>query len=138
MDWSLTFSDCRHGYEFLLLERQEFIRALYNGLPSREPIKTGCAVKGITESEDGARVFLEDESYEDGDMVVGCDGVASSVRQIMWDNANKAVPNTISTREMTCKLMVAYLHLLTFRLRHQILLLIFYSFENMLQVFGRA
>ncbi|ORY03474.1 hypothetical protein BCR34DRAFT_617773 [Clohesyomyces aquaticus] len=90
----------RHGYEFFLLERMEFIRALYNGLPSRTPIKTGCAVKSISESVDGVRVFLEDGSHEDGDIVVGCDGVASSVRKIMWDHANEAVPNTITTKEM--------------------------------------
>jgi 2-polyprenyl-6-methoxyphenol hydroxylase-like FAD-dependent oxidoreductase len=61
-------------------------------------------VNRIEESEDGVRVFLADGSYEDGDIVVGCDGVASAVRQMMWDNANKLVPNSISTREMTREL----------------------------------
>ncbi|RDW80309.1 FAD binding protein-3 [Coleophoma cylindrospora] len=90
----------RHGCRFLLLERQEFLKHLYECLPSKSPIKTGCAVSGISESPEGVRVFLADGSHEDGDMVIGCDGVASQVRQIMWYNANKALPNTITDGEM--------------------------------------
>ena len=94
-------------------------------------------MKGITESEDGVRVSLDDGSYEDGDMVVGCDGVASAVRQIMWDNANKAVPNTISKKEMTCKSIVIYLQNLALSSCRWILSLSFLSVEDRLQVFSR-
>lgn len=94
---------CRHGCRFLLLERREFLQHLYDSLPSKSPIKTGCAVTGISDSEDGVRVFLADGSHEDGDMVIGCDGVASRVRQIMWYNANKTIPNTITDGEMKCE-----------------------------------
>ncbi|ROT41103.1 FAD/NAD(P)-binding domain-containing protein [Sodiomyces alkalinus F11] len=90
----------RHGYEYLLLERQEFVRALYDGLPSKEPVKTECAVTDIIESEHGVRVLLDNGSSEDGDIVVGSDGVASSVRRMMWDKANSVAPNSIGTAEM--------------------------------------
>ncbi|KAK8102443.1 hypothetical protein PG984_015589 [Apiospora sp. TS-2023a] len=90
----------RHGCRFLLLERKEFLKHLYECLPSKSPVRTGCEVSRISESPDGVRVFLKDGSHEDGDMVVGCDGVASQVRQLMWYNANKAHPGSISNKEM--------------------------------------
>jgi 2-polyprenyl-6-methoxyphenol hydroxylase-like FAD-dependent oxidoreductase len=93
---------CRHGHRFLLLERRQFIQALLDCLPTKDPIRTRAAVKDIAESENGVRVYLNDGSYEDGDIVVGCDGVASRVRQIMWNHANQAVPNTITPKEMQC------------------------------------
>ncbi|KAL2807716.1 FAD binding domain protein [Aspergillus granulosus] len=92
----------RHGYEFLLLERQEFLRALYSGLPSQNVVRTGNGVASIEETTHGVRVTLADGSVEEGDMVVGCDGVASTVRQKMWENANRAVPGMISAAEMSC------------------------------------
>jgi len=93
----------RHGYRFLLLERKEFINCLYKALPSRDFVKIGNGVTAITESADGVKVFLADGSVEEGDIVVGCDGVNSSVRQLMWDNANAAVPNTITSEEKRCE-----------------------------------
>jgi 2-polyprenyl-6-methoxyphenol hydroxylase-like FAD-dependent oxidoreductase len=66
-------------------------------------VRTGCAVSAIDETDDGVRVFLQDGSFEDGDVVVGCDGVASTVRQIMWDKANAAAPDTISAAEKRCE-----------------------------------
>lgn len=64
-------------------------------------------MSGIDETDDGVRVFLKDGSFEDGDMVVGCDGVSSTVRQIMWDKANAAAPNTIGSAEKRCKTRAA-------------------------------
>jgi 2-polyprenyl-6-methoxyphenol hydroxylase-like FAD-dependent oxidoreductase len=87
----------------LLLERREFISCLYEGLPSKEFVKTGNGVTGISETSDGVRVTLKDGTVEEGDMVVGCDGVNSSVRQLMWDNANASIPNTITSEEKRCK-----------------------------------
>lgn len=78
---------------------------MYECLPSKNPIKTDCTGNEVLESTDGVGVFLEDGSHEDGDIVVGCDGVASQVRQIMWYNANKATPNTITDGEMKCEFL---------------------------------
>ncbi|KID93459.1 FAD binding domain protein, partial [Metarhizium majus ARSEF 297] len=61
-----------HGCRFLLLERKEFLRHLYECLPSKNPIKTGYTVNEVSELTDS----------------------------IMWYNANKAVPNTITDGEM--------------------------------------
>jgi 2-polyprenyl-6-methoxyphenol hydroxylase-like FAD-dependent oxidoreductase len=97
---------CRHGYRFLLLERKEFISCLYEELPNKDFIKIGNGVTAITETADSVRVLLKDGSVEEGDIVVGCDGVNSSVRQIMWDNANAAVPNTITSEEKRCRFLI--------------------------------
>jgi hypothetical protein len=59
----------RHGYRYLLLERQEFIKALY------EPIRTGHRVNQIIEHDQGIRVDLADGTSEYGGIVVGYDGV---------------------------------------------------------------
>lgn len=81
----------RHAHRFLLMERHKFLQALLASLPSKEPIRTGWAVKNITESGNGVQVFLGDGSFVDGDIVVGCDGVGSQVRQMMWENSEHVV-----------------------------------------------
>ncbi len=86
------------------MPREELVRVLYNSLPSPHPIKTGCAVTGIIESDNGIRVFMADGSYEDGDIVIGCDGVGSIVRDMMWQNTNQGMRKTIQDDELTGKL----------------------------------
>lgn len=57
----------------------------------------------ISENDDKVRVHLEDGTCEEGDLVIGCDGVHSMVRRLMWENANKVLPGLISASEKRCK-----------------------------------
>lgn len=46
-------------------------------------------------------MILENGAVERGDMVLGCDGVHSLVRQRMWDLANQKIPRIITAQEKT-------------------------------------
>lgn len=88
--------ELNYGYEFLVLERQSYIRVLYESLPDQTLALTGKRVASISDNDDNITVHLEDGPCEEGDLVIGCDGVHSTVRAIMWENANKALPGMIS------------------------------------------
>ncbi|KAL8754366.1 MAG: hypothetical protein Q9184_005136 [Pyrenodesmia sp. 2 TL-2023] len=87
------------GYPDLTLERREFLQVLYDELPDKSKVLTGKRVKHVVDNDDEAYVELQDGSVEKGDIIVGGDGVHSTVRQVMWDTANKAIPEFISERE---------------------------------------
>lgn len=93
----------RLGYPDLTLERREFLQILYDQLPDKSKVLTGKRVKNVIDDEDGAYVELQDGSVERGDLVVGCDGVHSTVREAMWTIANKTIPNFISKKEKESK-----------------------------------
>ncbi|KAK9414811.1 putative FAD/NAD(P)-binding domain-containing protein [Seiridium unicorne] len=90
-----------HGSGMLLLERREFLQILYDGLPDKSHIRTSSPVKDIRHFADRVEVTLSNGEVEMGDMVLGCDGVHSVVRALMWDHANKSVPGLITVREKT-------------------------------------
>lgn len=52
----------------------------------------------ILEDCDGVRVVYQDGICQ-GDIVAGCDGVHSVVRQIMWERANRVSPGLINAKE---------------------------------------
>ncbi|KAI9730796.1 MAG: hypothetical protein M1818_008076 [Claussenomyces sp. TS43310] len=90
-----------HGSGMLLLERREFLKILYDGLPDKTTIKTSSGVKDIKQLTDRVEVTLSNGNVEVGDIVIGCDGVYSSVRSAMWDHANKTTPDLITAKEKT-------------------------------------
>lgn len=85
----------------ILFDRQKCVTHLYNGLPDKSFIRTNARVDHIEHTETGVKVFLTDGSYEEGDLVIGADGVHSLVRQSMWDYAAKNEPDTIPESDKT-------------------------------------
>jgi 2-polyprenyl-6-methoxyphenol hydroxylase-like FAD-dependent oxidoreductase len=77
---------------------------MYNNLPDKSTIQTGKKVVSIVEHEQGVRLTLEDGSWEEGDIAIGCDGVHSIVRAAMWQIANRVSPGLITDPEKECKL----------------------------------
>lgn len=96
-----THVEQNHGIGFYPLERQRFLQILYDGLPDKSFVKTGCAVEDVAQFPDRVEVKLSNGEVETGDMVLGCDGVHSLVRQVMWDHATKTSPGLIQTKEKT-------------------------------------
>ncbi|KAF3011507.1 hypothetical protein E8E14_008309 [Neopestalotiopsis sp. 37M] len=88
-----------HGYGMLIFERPKFIRDLYETLPDKTRIKTNASVQDIKQDANGVEVVLSNGETEKGDLVLGCDGVYSTVRSIMWDAANAASPGMITVQE---------------------------------------
>ncbi|KAI9684598.1 MAG: hypothetical protein M1822_005686 [Bathelium mastoideum] len=72
---------------------------MYDGLSDKSVIKPGSEVVDIIDSEDSVKAVLADGTHEEGDLVLGVDGVHSLVRRLMWRNANTSVPGTITAQE---------------------------------------
>ncbi|KAI1825904.1 FAD binding domain-containing protein [Xylaria intraflava] len=89
----------RSGYESLTMERREFLRIIYREHPEKNHIREHARVVDIVDGPEDITVKLEDGSTEVGDLVVGCDGVHSIVRELMWRNANATIPNYIRAEE---------------------------------------
>lgn len=58
-------------------------------------IKLNKRVERIEHTDTGVRVLLTDGTVEEGDIVVGADGVHSIVRSQMWAYASEFEPNTV-------------------------------------------
>ena len=86
----------------ITIERRKFLRIVYEQLPQKSQILSNKRVVDVFDNEDGVRVELQDGTFEEGDILVGCDGVHSAVRELMWRNANKDIPDHISAREKRC------------------------------------
>ncbi len=78
-----------------MFDRQACVSHLYNGLPDKSKIQTSKRLERIEHTETGVRIHLADGSMEEGDMVVGADGVHSLVRKLMWDYAAEHEPGSI-------------------------------------------
>ncbi|OCK84466.1 FAD binding domain-containing protein [Lepidopterella palustris CBS 459.81] len=99
-----TFFDMmveRNGYNCTTFERRTFLQIIHDQLPDKSFIKTGKRVTNVIDTDDGVRVEIQDGTVEEGDIVIGCDGVHSAVRELMWKNANATIPNFISAKEKT-------------------------------------
>ena len=83
----------------MALERHNLIEILHRHLGADHNVQCEERVVNIIEEHDTVRVLLADNSEVSGDIVVGCDGVHSIVRQFMWENANKKLPETINVSE---------------------------------------
>ncbi|RYO85815.1 hypothetical protein DL766_003771 [Monosporascus sp. MC13-8B] len=94
-----TLVEENHGIGFFPLERCRFLQILYDALPDKSFIKTGTAVEDVKQFADGVEVKLSNGTVETGDMVIGCDGVHSLARHIMWDHATKTSPGLIQVKE---------------------------------------
>nr|ART34997.1 putative monooxygenase [Fusarium sp.] len=87
------------GYDTRTLDRQVFLRQLYELLPDKSQVYEKARVEHIIEEDSVARVILADGREFVGDVVVGSDGVHSKVREIMWDKANALHPGIITVDE---------------------------------------
>ena len=87
------------------MERRIFLEVLYNGLPDKSRILMNKTVKSVQEDEDGVEVFCNDGTSERGDIVIGCDGVHSKIRETTWENAARLIPGLITANEKKSELM---------------------------------
>lgn len=88
-----------HGYDLMFFERRGFLQCLYDNLPDKSRVLHGKNVSHLEETSDGVKVFLTDGTSQKGDIVIGCDGVHSLVRQAMWDAADQICPGLITNKD---------------------------------------
>ena len=87
------------------MERRCFLEVLYKSLPDVSRILMNKGVRNVQEDKYGVDVFCQDGTSERGDIVIGCDGVHSKVREIMWENAAKVAPGLIMANEKKSELI---------------------------------
>ncbi len=90
-----------------MLERRAFLQLLYDGLLDKSCVRFNAKVIDIEECVDDVQVKLADGTVEKGDIVIGCDGVHSLVRDLMWKHANKLQPDFITAKEKTCESFIS-------------------------------
>ncbi|KAF4509317.1 hypothetical protein G6O67_005582 [Ophiocordyceps sinensis] len=73
----------RHGYPMLFFDRQWLLQVLYKQLRHKDKVLVRKRVDSIEQLDDGVRVWTADGDSVTGDVVVGADGIHSTVRREM-------------------------------------------------------
>lgn len=79
------------------------LKTLLKYIKEKDKVLVNKRVRKITYEDSKPIVACEDGSTYSGDIVVGCDGVHSVVRQEMWRIADKEEPRKIPVSDKTCK-----------------------------------
>ena len=75
-----------HGRPCILIDRAALLRLLWESLPGREAReRTGREVVSVETHDTGVRVVCGDGSFEEGSVIVGCDGVHGVVRRAVCE-----------------------------------------------------
>lgn len=85
----------RHGYPVLFLERRGAVQILYDHVRDKSRIRVNQRVNQVELLGDGVRVYTACGDSFEGSIVVGADGIHSTVREQMWGLANKLQPGYI-------------------------------------------
>lgn len=74
------------GAQFYSLSRDELMQLLLASLDKRTHIRTSTTLKRFSEDNDQVTVEFSDGNVDSYDLVIGCDGVHSSLRQTIHPN----------------------------------------------------
>ncbi|EKG22567.1 Monooxygenase FAD-binding protein [Macrophomina phaseolina MS6] len=89
----ITFSERleqKVGYPQIFIDRQTLLQVLFDNLKFKDRVVTRKRVTRIDKAEGYVHVQTQDGCTYTGDIVVGADGVHSTVRKEMWRNASEA------------------------------------------------
>ncbi|KAI1016880.1 hypothetical protein LB504_007119, partial [Fusarium proliferatum] len=74
----------RHGYPTIFIDRQMLMQVLYDKLESKASVHAGQKVVSVLELDNGVQVTTDGGKVFQGDILVGADGIYSTVRKEMW------------------------------------------------------
>jgi 2-polyprenyl-6-methoxyphenol hydroxylase-like FAD-dependent oxidoreductase len=94
----------RHRYPILSLDLQVLLRVLYDNVHDKTRILTKKKIQKVALTLDGVVARTSDGSSYEGDILVGADGMHSTVRDEMWQIADKLSPGWIRSDEHNRKL----------------------------------
>ncbi|KAK2774510.1 FAD binding domain protein [Colletotrichum kahawae] len=75
------------GYPMIFIDRQMLIQVLYSNLKHKERVLTSKRAVSVDIMNSSAQVTTKDGEVFSGDIVVGADGIHSTVRKEMWRKA---------------------------------------------------
>ncbi|KAL1880546.1 hypothetical protein VTK73DRAFT_5559 [Phialemonium thermophilum] len=77
---------------FLFMERRFYLQCLYDNLRDKSKIRTRCGIRDFEETDDGVSVTTDTGETIHGSILIGADGIHSTVRQIMSRSLEKTDP----------------------------------------------
>ena len=86
------------------------LKTLLKYIKEKDKVLVNKRVRRITYKDSKPIVACEDGSTYPGDIVVGCDGVHSVVRQEMWRIADKEAPGKIPVSDKDCNAFCISIH----------------------------
>ena len=98
----ITFAyaySCSHGYPVVFLDRRMLIQILYDKIGDKSKVLTSERVVAIENSLSHVTVTTQTGNSYTGDIVVGADGIHSTVRKQMWQEAQWTDPTWIDPSE---------------------------------------
>lgn len=96
----LLTTEGRLGDGIAFNDRQILLQVLYDNLKDKNKVLIGKRVAKVSTSDSGASVETRDGEVFSGDIVVGLDGIRSTVRAEMWRIAAEAAPGYFPKDEM--------------------------------------
>lgn len=91
----------RHGYPMMFIDRRMLLNVLYNNLSKKSKVLVGKQVVGISLTSSRVSVTTKDGDSFSGDILIGADGIHSTVRREMWRHADEIQPGYIPASERT-------------------------------------
>ncbi|KAJ4350594.1 hypothetical protein N0V95_004598 [Ascochyta clinopodiicola] len=89
----------RLGYEPIFVDRQMIIQVLYDNLRDKSKVLTKQGVARVEEAAGEVKVITEGGEAFSGDILVGADGIHSTVRREMWRLADQDKPGYFPVNE---------------------------------------
>ncbi|KAH8774743.1 FAD binding domain-containing protein [Diaporthe sp. PMI_573] len=87
------------GYPSTFIDRQMLLQVLYEHIRHKERVLTEKRVSGVQMDDSGVTVKTHDGSTYTGDILIGADGVRSTIRQEMWRLASQEKHNVFPPNE---------------------------------------
>ncbi|OBT70177.1 hypothetical protein VE03_00332 [Pseudogymnoascus sp. 23342-1-I1] len=82
----------RTGYPLSFLQRRDLLKVLYDHTPDKSKVHTSKRVCKVDHQDSGVVVHCEDGSKYSGDIIVGADGIHSTVRTLMRQHIELSSP----------------------------------------------
>ena len=91
---------CSHGYEVVFHDRQRLLQVLHDNLKNKDKILLQKRVIEVAATSAGVSVQTQDGDTFAGDIIVGGDGIHSTVRKEMWRIADEISPGFFPEDEL--------------------------------------
>lgn len=73
----------KYGPDNVTIERGKLLKLLMNALAPEPIVQTGKTCRHFEQNDSGVKVWFEDGSTEEGDLLIGADGVHSNIREAL-------------------------------------------------------